>query len=93
MNKKVKIGLAVGTTLALSVIGYLVYRRVEQRNATARKYLEDVDDNGGNPPQSEPNTQSQGRPFLAPSKKVFTKKNLTLASRDVAVKQLATNVV
>lgn len=54
MTKKVKIALALGTTAVLAVVGFVVYNRMSKTESTARKYLDDVDDNGGNPPVSKP---------------------------------------
>jgi hypothetical protein len=92
MNKKVKIGLAIGSTIALAVIGLVIYKRVSQRSATARKYLEEVDENGGNPPQQSQPSESETKPFLAPTNK-FPRKNLTLASKNVVTTQLTTDRV
>lgn len=50
MNQKAKIAIAIGTTLVLGVGGYLIYRSVTKKNEAARKYLNEVDENGGQVP-------------------------------------------
>lgn len=58
MNKKAKIAIALGTTLVIGVGGYLIYRSVTKKNEAARKYLNEVDENGGQVPSSKGKLQS-----------------------------------
>jgi len=55
MNKKLKIAIGVGTTLALGIGGYFAYRKFSKTNIVAKSYLKDVDENGGNVPVEKEN--------------------------------------
>jgi hypothetical protein len=58
MNKKVKIAIAIGTTLVVGVGGYLIYRGYNKRKTeTARSYLGKLDENGGEPQPSDQQMQ------------------------------------
>lgn len=50
MNKKIKLAMAIGTTLVVGIGGYLIYRGYNNRKTkAARSYLGELEENGGEP--------------------------------------------
>lgn len=70
MNKKLKIAIAVGATLALGVGGLLAYRKFSKRDESARLYLKEVDENGGEAPIK---VKSKGFPLTSRSNSMLQK--------------------